>query len=301
LAAGERSVDRVRAAVRSIHAQVLRRRQHRVVILTEPPEPSPFPPIFVIGCTRSGTSLVRRVLDSHSRIACPPESHFLVPLLSVLSDRRSMLGLESLGFGRETVVSRLREFSERFFLEYAASTDKPRWADKTPFYVDHLDAIDEVFGPETRYVMVYRHGLDVTYSMCTALAGFVASLHGPDDRDAHSDARIAATYWQDKVARMLAFEAAHPDRTLHVRYERFTADPEHEVARMFAFLGEEFERTTLDFNATHHDEGLEDGRIRGTNEFLPAAGAYRQWEPEKLAIAVRAAQPGLDMLSYGPP
>ena len=41
----------------------------------------PKPPIFILGCQRSGTSLIRRILDSHSSIACPPESGFIVQLV----------------------------------------------------------------------------------------------------------------------------------------------------------------------------------------------------------------------------
>jgi len=212
-----------------------------------------------------------------------------------------MLGLESLGFSRDVVVRRLREFTEQFFLEYAASAGKERWADKTPFYVDHLDVIDEVFGPETRYLMVYRHGLDVTHSMCTALAGFVSSLQDPADERPHGDARAAAAYWQDQVTRMLAFERAHADRTLQIRYESLTSHPRDEVARVFEFLGEQFEPATLDFNAKPHDEGLEDGRVRWTTDFDPVAGAYRDWQPERLAAARLEAKVGLDELGYSSP
>ncbi|MGH2685815.1 MAG: sulfotransferase family protein, partial [Actinomycetota bacterium] len=260
---------------RAAYHRVLRAREHRVVILTEPPPPSPYPAIFLVGCTRSGTSLLRRIVDSHSRIACPPESHFLAPLLGVLGDRRSMLGLESMGFTRPVVVERIREVGERFFLEYAASCQKPRWADKTPFYVDHLDELDELFAGDARYVMIYRHGLDVVHSMTQALAGFVQTLPAPDNSGEHRPVRAAAAYWSEKVERMRDFELRHPDRVLHLRYEQLTTSPAEEVGRVFTFLDEEFEPATLDFNATHHDEGLEDGKVRASRSFEPAIGHYR--------------------------
>src|SRR5436190_24224984 len=65
-------------------------------------------PIFIVGCQRSGTSLRRRIVDSHSRIACPPETKFVLPLVEVLRSPQAMSGLESMGYGREEVRRALR-------------------------------------------------------------------------------------------------------------------------------------------------------------------------------------------------
>ena len=282
---------------RSLYAQVLRARQNRVVILTEPAAASPYPPVFLVGCPRSGTSLVRRIVDSHSRIACPPESHFLAALLPVLTDRRSMAGLESMGFGRTAVIERFRRLSEQFFLDYAAASSKARWADKTPVYVDHLDGLDELFDRSARYVLIYRHGLDVSNSIAEVLPGLLEGRPGAGVGKA-GDIRAAAAYWCDKVTRMLAFERQHSDRCLHLRYEALTTAPEIEVRRLFAFLGEEFEAATLDFNARPHDEGLEDGKVRSTRGFEPVIGSYRRWHPDVLEAARAEADPGLAALGY---
>lgn len=283
---------------RSVYAQVLRRRRHRVVILTEPVAASTDPAIFLIGCTRSGTSLLRRIVDSHSAVACPPESHFLIPMLATLSDHRSMVGLESMGFSRTAVVERVRQFAERFFQDYAAAAGKRRWADKTPFYADHLDSLDELFGGCARYVMIYRHGLDVTRSIADSLPEWVATLEAPGGRREHGEVRAAAAYWAACTGRMLAFERLHPERTLHVRYERLTADPEAEVRRIFEFLGEPFEPGVLDFNRNPHDEGLEDGKVKSTRGFEPVIGSYKRWDGGTLQAAVAEAAPSLAALGY---
>ncbi len=268
------------------------------VILGEPVRPSPYPAIFLIGCVRSGTSLVRRIVDSHSRIACPPESHFLAPLLSVLDDRRSLIGLESMGFGRDEVAARMRVFAERFFLEYATAEGKPRWADKTPFYVDHLDAIDEVFGPRTRYVLIYRHGLDVARSMTSALSSFVSTLDGAASGEPADAAAAAGSYWSDKVSRMLAFAERHPDRTHTLRYERLVAAPAREAEAMFTFLEEPFEPAVLDFNAQHHHSGLEDGRVQASRGIEPIVDTWHGWNRAQLDAALSTTSAMLDRLGY---
>lgn len=286
--------------VRSVYAQILRARQHRVVVLTEPVPPSPHAPVILVGCHRSGTSLVRRIVDSHSRFACPPESHFLGPLLSMLDHRRSMVGLESMGFNRAAVVDRMRGFAEQFFLDYAAASGKARWADKTPAYTEHLDALEELFGPTVRYVMIYRHGLDVTRSITTALPDFINVLPVPDGPADHPEVRAAAGYWAETVNRMLAFERKHPERVLRLRYERLTREPEREMRNLFAFLDEPFEAATLDFNARPHDEGLEDGKVRSTRTFEPVIGSYLKWDAATLSAAVEVAGPALEALGYRP-
>lgn len=291
----------VKAAIRTLWFQVLRARQHRLVILPELPPPSAHPPIFIVGCTRSGTSLLRRIIDSHSRIACPPESHFLRPLVATLSDRRSMLGLEGMGFSREVVLARTRAFAEQFFLEYATANEKPRWADKTPVYVECLDELDELFEERPQYILLYRHGLDVSFSMTTEIGGFVSKLSLPcPSRTDHQAIRAAAGYWSAQVTRMESFGARRPQRTLVVRYEDLTGSPETVVKEIMGFLGEPYEPSVLRFNAQHHDEGLEDGKVKLSGTIRPVAGRYGAWSPEQLAAAVEEAGEALVRFGYTP-
>lgn len=278
---------------------LLRRRQDRLVILREPAEHSAYPPIFLVGCPRSGTSLVRRIVDSHSRIACPPESHFLLPILKVLEDDHSMKGLESMGFPRTQVLARLRDFTEQFFSDYAQAKNKCRWADKTPLYIDCLNAIDELFQDSPLYVMIYRHGLDVAHSMTTAVPVMVAELsHHSPATDPRDPIRVAAAYWREQVKKMQSFQAAHPQRTFELRYEDLTKDPEPLLRQMFGFFDEAFEAQVLHFNNQPHDAGLEDGKIANTRTFEPRIGTYSTWNAKQLQAAIAEAEPALRSLGY---
>ena len=79
----------------------------------------------MLGANRSGTTLLRLVLDSHSRIACPPESYFIRSLGHLLDDEKAMEGLLAMGFDEQHVVERLRETASYFLEMYAASHGKP--------------------------------------------------------------------------------------------------------------------------------------------------------------------------------
>ena len=254
-------------------------------------------PIFVIGVHRSGTTLARLVLDSHSRIACPPESFFLLPARALLDDAKALEGLLAMGFTREHVVARLREHVAYFFEMYAASKSKPRWADKTPSYVGCLDFIDALF-PDAQYVMVYRHGLDSACSIAAIpdildVEPHVAACAG--DRFAG-----AARYWATQCGVMRDFAAARPGRCHDLIYEKLATDPEPETRRLFAFLNETWEPAVLEFHAQPHDRwaGLQDVKAVASRGFTPNIGGWRDQPAERVAAMRAQAAPMLRALGY---
>src|SRR4051812_31229152 len=80
----------------------------RTVILQAPSTQSvDFAPVFLIGCPRSGTTLLRMILDSHPNVACPPESFFLLDLEKMWSSEDAIKGLQEMGYEREHVRTKL--------------------------------------------------------------------------------------------------------------------------------------------------------------------------------------------------
>jgi Sulfotransferase family len=179
---------------------------------------------FVVGCSRSGTTLLRAMLDAHPLLAVPPESHFaLAPNLRSL---RGALRRERWFALWEIEAPDLRGLGvadaiRALFAAYAAKQGKPRYADKTPHYVSHLPLLAERFD-EARFVHVVRDGRDVALSLREV-------PWGPDDVEE------AALHWRRRVLEGRG-AGLGPHRYRELRYEELVADPERELRALAAWL-----------------------------------------------------------------
>lgn len=253
-------------------------------------------PIFVVGPYRSGTTLLRYILDSHRRICCPPETDFIQDLERLFENPVSMAGLKDMGYDEEQVLARLRAFVVYMFENYAAAHEKPRWADKTPAYVDNLPFIRALF-PEAQFVIIARHGLDVADSHTkggTFLHPPLEPTHRPD-----ADLRLTGVrYWVAQMEKVLAFEAEHPEACFRVRYEEMCERPEPVLRRMFDFLGEAWDDGVLAFYDKRHDLGREAGRPAATRGFVVSKDRFLQWPEDLREEALATARPMLKKLGY---
>lgn len=285
----------LKEALRRAYHELVHRRT-RVRVTPARPVELDEAPVFLTGTYGSGTTLLRYVVDSHPRICCPPESGFLGPLAAVADDERSRAGLAAMGFDDDHVAVKLRELTVYFFGNYAASAGKPRWADKTPAYVDHLDFVRRLF-PEALFVLLVRHGLDQAHSF-TRAGTFLRPELGDDCRDGE-DLRIGAVrYWRRQTETMLDFESRHPERCFRLRYEDLCAAPEATLRPMFRFLGEAWEPRVLEFHQHRHDRGLEHGRVIATRGFEARSGHFRDWDPDLVDRCLTVARPWLERLGY---
>lgn len=258
------------------------------------------PPGFVIGVYRSGSTLLRYILDSHSQIAVPPETIFLHPLAELWRSQWIRNGLGGLGLDETGILERLREFAWTLYDDYARAHGKGRWIDKTPAYVDDLDFLPRLFGDECKYILLYRNGLDSAES----LAGMYPDprAQGPVGRyctDAGDPARLCcARYWAAQCRKMLAFEAAHSGQTLRLRYEDFVLNPQDTLPPVFEFLGVPWEPAVLDFAEHPHDQGLQDHKIRGTRGFQPRIHTWRTWPKPLLETVESEIREVMEALGY---
>ena len=200
---------------------------------------------IVIGaCPRSGTTLLRRILDTHSDICCGPESSLLLP--GRPNPAELALGF---GLGVEEIRDLMSdthaqaEFADRFMAAYAASVGTRRWAEKTPLNIRHLDWIWHHF-PKARFIHVIRDGRDTVSSMRNhANRRLVNGQWQRVPQDASLESLILR--WQSDVRRGIARRGDR--RYYEVRYEDLVGDPRATLEPLFAFLGEPFEEQVLDY------------------------------------------------------
>ena len=197
----------------------------------------PTRPIFVVGCQRSGTTLLRLMLDSHPNISCGPETRFLGDLAAVTGDNWDRM--RHYGFPKEYWHTKFAEMFASIQSDYAASRGKTRWADKTPRYAMSLQFIDDLF-PTSQIVHVIRDGRDV-----------VASHR---DRWGWVAAAKAVEKWPRYVqaARAVGTKLP-PDRYLEIRYEDLVGETEKTLRGLLDWLGEAWDEAVMAHDQHPHD------------------------------------------------
>lgn len=219
-------------------------------------------PIVVGGCYRSGTSLVRRLLDSHPRIHCGPEVKFFrdfhadyIGVEDPIDHLRYMTTARSLlpeGDVLEILGATLVAMHERA----ASQAGKPRWADKVPENVVFLEEWQRLLGDDWIFLHVVRNPLDTLASI--EESGFPRSI--PEGLDERIDLYL-------EYARAgLRFGEDNPDRYLRLLYEDLVTEPETTVRWLMASLGERFYPRQLEINSTPHQPGLEDPKAAVASE-----------------------------------
>lgn len=206
-------------------------------------------PVFIVGCARSGTTLLRNLLRSHPSLAIPEESHFLALFHRAFGDpaddqearalARRILGSQwvrewNVGLrpgdlaGHRSYAGLVRAIYE----DLARREGKPRWGDKTPAYVLEMPRIHLLF-PDARFIHVIRDGRDV----CASLRPY---WWGP--RNTYR----AASFWVKSVTAGRRDGARLPEGSYaETRYEELLADPEGTLRRLCEFIGEPFDAAVL--------------------------------------------------------
>jgi len=266
-------------------------RQDRIVVVDESERCTN--PLFLIGCHRSGTTLLRQIVDSHSHIACPPESYFIEFLARAFGEDPFRQGLSYMGYDEAGMAASMARYVGGHFEAYRKSKDKPRWADKTPHYTACLPFIDRLFAPGVQYVMIYRHPFDVLNSLMSKGWRMSDDTEGEDD-----PFRQTARYVARSQTNMLDFQAEHGDRCFELRYEQLMGQPEPVLREMFEFLGEPWEQQVMAFNDQKHDIGVGDAEAMVIKGFRPSLNNWHHWTDAQVAQARELMGEVCDRLGY---
>lgn len=266
-------------------------------------------PIFILGCPRSGTTLLRLMLRAHPRIAISPETRLLLDAyehrgaygdlgrpanLTALAEwivagagtRFGRLGLDPRTVAQEIISGppTLGSALEIVLRAYARRLGKPRWGDKRPAYVQHIDALLRMF-PNAQIVHLIRDGRDCVAELKRTPWWRMGVYHA------------IATWTQAIDAGSAAAKRLASDAYIELQYERLAADPDEELRRLCAFLGESYVPAMAAPRVSAEWERWHFGASRGAD---PGARARREnrrldrWEME-LCEAVMTDR----LLAYG--
>jgi protein-tyrosine sulfotransferase len=234
-------------------------------------------PVFILTASRSGSTLLRFILDSHPDLACPAETSVASMCAQVArtwdilenTDADSARLVDDAAVLAPEAITAVRDAADRVFGRYLRHRGKPRWCDKSLDSFQHAELILQIY-PEARFICLYRHCMDVIAS-AVEICPWGLHRFGFDPFVAqHPGNSVAAvgSYWLATVQAILAFEEKHPDSCHRVRYEDLVTSPEQTAAAIFSFLGAEQVPgiTRHCFEAPHDGNGPGDEKIWFSSE-----------------------------------
>jgi hypothetical protein len=266
-------------------------------------------PFFLAGFERSGTSLLRAVLHQHPALAIPArgEIQYFSRWMDSYGDladpvRRAAFAeaffreskFRFLGVRAEEVLARFdarrpgyKAFFEAVMETYAAAQHKPRWGEKSTTHLFHLEKILMLF-PESPIVLIVRDPRDTYLSFVRA--------------DWHKDKRFApaewAMRWNNAYAKAVDMMDRHPSLFLLYRHEDFIADPQQELSRVLAFLGEDAVPGLLDLSSVDWEQNSSFGD-RGREISASSVGRWRHLLREEDVQAIeQQAAPMMNRFGY---
>ncbi|MFI7215852.1 sulfotransferase family protein [Micromonospora maritima] len=229
-----------------------------------PPAPGPQlvradSPVLIIGTERSGSNLLRLVLNSHPHITVPHPPHFMhyfASLAPAYGDLRRDRNRRALVRDAQRLLRRHihpwehpideeRVFAQAgpsvfgvvaaFYEEYRRAEGKPRWGCKSTFTVHHVAEVLAEY-PRARFIWLVRDPRDVAASAKRSVFN-------------HFHPYRTALLWSRQQELAAAALARHGPEVVHLlRYEDLVADPEPVLRRLCEFLDEPFEPAML----AHH-------------------------------------------------
>lgn len=239
-------------------------------------------PLFIIGNPRSGTTLLRLILTSHSRVLIPPECGLIIwlhrkysdwdeldyndstRLHAFLDDLFASRKFDTWLLDREDVKKRIiairpTSYAELCGVVYAAfgaraGKDSTVWGDKNNFHTHHLNELLNLY-PRASFLHIVRDGRDVACSYREVMEAKPTSPYAPH---LNTGALEIALEWSSNVTKVDSFMSSLPrKRAMTVRYEDLVRDALSSVKLMCGWLGLQFEDEMVTFYQQNISKELE--------------------------------------------
>lgn len=274
-------------------------------------------PVFMIGTQRSGSNLLRLMLNELPDIAAPHPPHILQRLMPLVPgygdlERAENFALlvddvcrlvelnpvpwEGVALDRAEVARRCRERSlvAVFGAVYAIAAEawgKRNWCCKSLANIHYLTEIEAYFGEQARYIYLFRDGRDVAVSFRKAVVGEKHFYH-------------IAREWAGTQRLALRFRESIPaSRFISLRYEDLVTDPETTMRDLCRFLDVPFRRSMLEFYKSEEAQRAAGASALWENVIRPVmrdnTGKFRREAAEEdIRIFESVAGDVLDALGY---
>jgi len=269
-------------------------------------------PFFVLGSQRSGTTMLRLMLNRHPRLGVPHESKFMIAFNSRLAEyidlsspmnarrllddiaQHKAVAAGGLIEDRDAIldsdISTFAQMIDVIMSEKARRMGKARWGDKTPFYITHIDELWSLF-PDSKIVHLVRDGRDV-----------VVSQRNIEWMSSNIPKLAIDWKWKTTLCHKVG-SVRGPDFFLEVRYEDLIVETERVLREICEFLGEDFSPSMLEFHEEGAENVPEESRQWHQNSMrAPDPSKLGAWK-RKLSVADRIifeqnAGEALDLFGY---
>lgn len=215
-------------------------------------------PFFILGCVRSGTTMLRDLLRLHPRLECPEETHFFrwadpfgsprydrhYITMKIFQSHRKMDGISSIDFQEARINAGDRhDMADAYGKLYLAARNNPdgRWFDKTPQNVYGITLISHYY-PAAKFVHIHRHPLNVVASL---VEGKVMAKHS---------IKGAVNYWLESMIIINEHKKFISDRLIEIPYEEIVLRPADQLMRLCGFLEEDFSKIDTSVIHTHPEQ-----------------------------------------------
>lgn len=246
-------------------------------------------PVFILGLPRSGTTLIDRIISSHSQVSSLGE-HDMLPLtlMNMTADGTASAGSEV--FDKVTLIEQSTkiDFSE-LGRRYSKGIDgfgnpAARLVDKTPLNFLYVGLIHLAL-PGAKIIHMRRHPVDSCYAIYKTLfrAGYPFSYSLQEVGRYYLAYHGLMDHWRKTI----------PEAFLEVDYEKVIADQEGETRRMLDYLGLAWEDACLDFHRQRGPAATASAAQVRHPIYSTSVGLWRKYERQLAPLAVKLNELGI--------